>query len=198
MSFIKFVKTTRMSNNHLYDFFRKLDQDGVMLSYKGFISPELISCILKIVENKLESSEVNPRPRKKVYNVLVESLQNLYHHVDADPNSNDLQSAESRSVIVSVIQSHSTYYIQTGNFITSDHLATLLSKVDALNQMDELQLKTLYQQRLSAAVISEKGTAGLGLIDMARKSGNKLEYWVSEINPNYSFLCVQIKINKEK
>jgi hypothetical protein len=168
-----------------------------MLSYKGFISPELISCILKIVEDKLNHSEENSRTRKKVYNVLVESLQNLYHHVDDDPNSIYSDSNESRSVIVSVVQSHNTYFIQTGNFITHEHLSELLTKIDVLNQMNDWELKSLYQQRLSSAAISEKGTAGLGLIDMVRKSGNKLEYWVSEINPDCSFLCVQIKINKE-
>jgi hypothetical protein len=187
-----------MSNNQLYDFFRKLDQDGVMLSYKGFVSPELISCILKIVEDKLNHSEENPRTRKKVYNVLVESLQNLYHHVDEDPNAKDLNPEESRSIVVAIVQSHDAYYIQTGNFITLEHLSALLPRIDTLNLMDDLQLKTLYQERLSSAAISEKGTAGLGLIDMVRKSGNKLEYWVSEINPDCSFLCVQIKISKEK
>ena len=186
-----------MSNNQLYDFFRKLNQDGVMLSYKGFISPELISCILKIVEDKLNRCEDNSRTRKKVYNVLVESLQNLYHHVDEDPNSKYSNSEESRSVIVSVVQSHNAYYIQTGNYITHDHLSVLLTRIDALNQMNDWELKSLYQHRLSSAAISDKGTAGLGLIDMVRKSGNKLEYWVSEINPDCSFLCVQIKINKE-
>jgi hypothetical protein len=186
-----------MSNNQLYDFFRKLDQDGVILSYKGFISPELISCILKIVEAKLHQLEENSRTRKKVHNVLVESLQNLYHHVDADPNSIYSDSNENRSVIVSVVQSHNAYYIQTGNFITQEHLSELLPRIDGLNEMDDSRLKSLYQQRLSSAAISEKGTAGLGLIDMVRKSGNKLEYLVSEINPECSFLCIQIKINKE-
>jgi hypothetical protein len=186
-----------MPNNQLYDFFRKLDQNGVLLSYKGFISPELIASVLKIVEEKLEHTENNPRIRKKVYNVLVESLQNLFHHVDSDPNSDASTLNESREVVVSVVNDRNSYFIQTGNFINSDKLNELLEKIDLLNQLNNEELKILYQQRLNSAVISEKGTAGLGLIDMSRKSGNKIEYSVSGINPEVSFLCMQIKISKE-
>jgi HJR/Mrr/RecB family endonuclease len=187
-----------MPNNQLYDFFRQLDQDGVVLSYKGYISPELIASILKIVEDKLENTEHNSVIRKKVYNILVESLQNLYHHVDSNPNSADSFAHESRSVIVSVIKERNTYFIQTGNFIKNESLNTLLQKIDVLNELNVEELKSLYQQRLNAAVISDKGTAGLGLIDMLRKSGNKIEYAVTKINSEVSFLCVQIKINSEK
>jgi hypothetical protein len=184
-----------MPNNHLYDFFRQLDEDGVMLSYKGLISSELIASLLKIVEDKLEKTEQSTVLRKKVYHILVESLQNLYHHGDANPDSMDAVSKISQSAVVSVIKEQNTYYIQTGNFIKNEPLITLLQKINALNELNADELKSLYQQRLNSAVISEKGTPGLGLIDMLRKSGNKIEYSVTKINSIYSFLCIQIKIN---
>lgn len=42
--------------------------------------------------------------------------------------------------------------------------------------------------------ISNKGGAGLGLIEMARKSGNKLDFDFSDINDNYSYFYMGTKV----
>ena len=38
----------------------------------------------------------------------------------------------------------------------------------------------------------EKGGAGLGIIDLARKSGNKLNYEFNKVSNEYSFFCLTI------
>jgi hypothetical protein len=48
---------------------------------------------------------------------------------------------------------------------------------------------------LSNGTLSSKGTAGLGMIDIARKSGNKLEYQFLPIDDKNSFFCLTIKID---
>ena len=62
-----------------------LDIRGAILYFKGNIDSEMINKVLDSVEGRLLTSRENPRLRKKVYNVLVESLQNLYHHADNVP-----------------------------------------------------------------------------------------------------------------
>jgi hypothetical protein len=47
----------------------------------------------------------------------------------------------------------------------------------------------LNHQRLSA-----KGGGGLGLVDIARKSGNKLEYQFDQYNDNYFFYSLTISV----
>ena len=61
--------------------------------------------------------------------------------------------------------------------------------------MDKDEFKNYYQDVLSNGTLSEKGTAGLGMIDIARKSGNKLEYQFLPINDTNSFFCLNIKID---
>ena len=66
----------------IYDFYEKMEDGKIMLSFKGEITSELLTSILKILESKLDNIGDEPKLRKKVYNVLVECLQNLYHHND--------------------------------------------------------------------------------------------------------------------
>jgi hypothetical protein len=54
----------------------------IVLKYKGNIDSDVINHVLDTVEGKMVEVNEQSKLRKKVYNVLVESLQNLYHHVD--------------------------------------------------------------------------------------------------------------------
>jgi hypothetical protein len=62
--------------------FEQMSLGEVVVSYKGSINADVIADTLSLVEVKLENSEVHNSIKKKLYNVLVEGLQNLYHHVD--------------------------------------------------------------------------------------------------------------------
>ena len=66
-------------------YFSDLSGGNPILYYKGNIDSDLINKVLDTVEEKLISSNEHPRLRKRVYNVLVESLQNLYECLAGQP-----------------------------------------------------------------------------------------------------------------
>jgi hypothetical protein len=66
----------------------------VILYYKGNIDSDVINHVLDTVEDKMVQVNEHAKLRKKVYNVLVESLQNLYHHVDKVPDDFDTMFAD--------------------------------------------------------------------------------------------------------
>ena len=59
-----------------------MERDYVLLAFKGSITSELLSSVFQIMESKMEDLKDAPKIRKRVFNVLVECLQNLYHHID--------------------------------------------------------------------------------------------------------------------
>ena len=67
------------------EYFDELTTSDVILSFKGSITSDMINNVLDTVESKLTEDDEDPKIRKKMYNVLVESLQNLYHHIDDLP-----------------------------------------------------------------------------------------------------------------
>ena len=66
------------------------------------------------------------------------------------------------------------YSIITGNYILSANVEALKSKLDRINLMSKDELKEYYKEILNNDTFSEKGGGGLGMIDIARKSGQKL------------------------
>jgi hypothetical protein len=144
------------------------------------------------MESKMESYEEKPKVKKKVFNVLVECLQNLYHHIDKDAENE--VSAQDNSALLMISKSVNDYKIMTGNYMETAHVEGLKEKLELVNSMNKLELKTYYKEVLSNGARSDKGTAGLGMIDIARKSGQKLEFDFETVENGLTFFSLTVKV----
>ena len=167
-----------------------MDEENVILSFKGVVTADLLTSILQIMESRMESSNESPRVRKKVFNVLVECLQNLYHHADDYPDG--------RTALVMIAKEGNAFTVRTGNYIDNERAEDLKERLKIINTMDKEGLKEYYQNSLESSVVSSKGTAGLGMIDIARKSGQKLDYNFMSVDESCSFFTLNIKITTKK
>ena len=179
---------------HFDDYYQGLHNGDVLLAYKGSITAEWINSVLESVESKLETKSEDSKIKKKMYNVLVEGLQNLFHHVEVLPE--DFEEKFSRKFGVVVIKKvNESYIISLGNFIEIDKSRYLRDKIDKINSLSEEELKDMYKFILNHQKLSAKGGGGLGLLDMARKTGNRLEYSFYDYNSRFSFFNLDIKIS---
>lgn len=176
----------------IYDFYDKMERNHILLSFKGDITSELLTSILQIMESKLENFQEEPKVKKKVYNVLVECLQNLYHHMDEVDTGN---SDRTRSAIFMIGKLDNKYTIITGNYIRTENVKGLDERLQEINALSQDELKEYYKKVLANGEMSAKGGGGLGMIDIARKTGQKLNYNFMPIDDKYSFFSLNIKIS---
>jgi hypothetical protein len=175
----------------IYEYYQKMHSKNIILAYKGNVSGDVFNCILQLAENKLEKIELRAKVKKKVFNILVEILQNIYHHFD---DSNQVKE-DYFSVLFLLSKVGSDYKIITGNHIELSKVDALKEKIDAINSMSEEELKTVYREQLNHGGVSDKGGAGLGILDIVRKSGEKVKYEFKEVNSDYSFFSMQVKVS---
>ncbi|MBK9283315.1 MAG: hypothetical protein IPM51_03255 [Sphingobacteriaceae bacterium] len=180
----------------VFDIYEKMERNNILLSFKGEITSDLLTSILQIMENKMENLQEEPKMRKKVYNVLVECLQNLYHHLDdvAEGQTND----KIRSAIFMIGKMDNKYSIFTGNYILNENIHGLKNRLDEVNSLNKEELKEYYKKVLNNGEMSLKGGGGLGMIDIARKTGEKLDYNFLEIDNKVSFFTLNIKITQQQ
>ncbi len=176
------------------EYYSKLNGNDVLIAYKGNVSSELISNVLEVVEARMDDYSEDSKIRKKVYNVLVESLQNLYHHIDVLPVELQKNFDEKFGILV-VSRVENKYKISTGNFIESHRVPQLKGKIDKINSMTPDELKDMYKFILNHQRLSDKGGGGLGLVDIARKTGNTLDYKFNKYNDEYSFFNLDVFID---
>ncbi len=178
---------------NLSEYYSNLSKGNVVLAYKGSITSEMINDILEGVERKLEEADEDSKLRKRIYNILVESLQNLFHHIEVS-HEGITEDLEPKFGVFAVIKDGNLYRIITGNFINSRRIKFLKEKIDKINSLSKDELKDMYKFILNHQRLSAKGGGGLGLVDIARKSGNKLEYEFFNYNDDYSFFNLTISV----
>jgi hypothetical protein len=176
------------------EYYSRLNGGDVLMAFKGNISSELISNVLEVVESRMEDHSENSKIRKKVYNVLVESLQNLYHHIEVLPEDMRKEYDEKFGILV-VSRVANQYRISTGNFIRHDRVDVLKNKIDKINSMDKDELKDMYKFILNHQRLSDKGGGGLGLVDIARKTGNRLDYTFDKFDDRFYFFNLDVFID---
>lgn len=174
-----------------------MERNNILLSFKGEITSDLLTSILQIMENKMDNMQEEPKMKKKVYNVLVECLQNLYHHLD-EISEVDLESEKIRSAIFTIGKIDNKYSIITGNYILNENINGLKNRLDEVNSLSKEELKEYYKKVLNNGEMSLKGGGGLGMIDIARKTGEKLEYNFLEIDNKVSFFTLNIKVSNQQ
>jgi len=140
-----------------------------------------------------KTCEEKPKVTKKIYNVLVECLQNLYHHLDAVKYNGQVK-ADEKFAMFSVKKVGNSYNVATGNFVKNTKLQLLRDRIEQLNSMTSDQVKDLYKIVLNNEEYSDKGGGGLGMIDIVKRTESKIEYSFDKLNDEYSFFYFNINM----
>lgn len=160
----------------------KMMKERLMFVYRGVVTNENSSSLLMLLEKEMENSEFGFVGRKRLFMFVLESLQNVSRHSDHN------QYSEMSLVVYS--KTDAGYTVTTGNVIESDKIDGLKARLDEINNLDSEEIRSVYRQMLSTAEFSSKGGAGLGLIEMAKKTGNKLDYDFINIDDKFSYFIL--------
>ncbi len=87
------------------------------------------------------------------------------------------------------------YSLQTGNYLPSEKVSSIQSRLDEINSVAPDELRGLYKRVLNEQEFSDKGTGGLGFIDIARKTGGeKLRYKFQPVTDDVSYFTFQVRL----
>jgi hypothetical protein len=172
---------------------RMMADSNVNMIWCGHISPDIGKEVLSFTETKLNEEDVELKLKRRVFSILVELLENVAKYSPG-------KEAESQfGMPVAIIKlTGQTYSITTGNLILNSQIHHLKEKIDIINKYDKAGLKEFFIKSLSGQTINSDSTGNMGLIDMARKSGSKLDYQFEKINNLYSYYIVTVNVSDRK
>ncbi|OFX22221.1 MAG: hypothetical protein A2033_06990 [Bacteroidetes bacterium GWA2_31_9] len=186
------ITTIRGFLDHIYNKNYAPIESQISLIYEGEITHQIMKAFTSMTETSLEKHEESSSVSKRVFHVMVECLQNIGKHADAE----DIREPEIKRGIFLICKSEDKYNVITGNFIDHSKLDGLKKMLENINTLDKEGLKELYKTQIKAGSISDKGGAGLGFIDIARKTGEKLQYDFIEVTENTSFFVLKSTVSR--
>ncbi|MFW5644282.1 MAG: SiaB family protein kinase [Bacteroidota bacterium] len=178
------------SLKHFFGFHEIMKNNEVILVYAGDFSQQLTKTLLAFTEKKFSIDELEDIVRRKIFNIMVEMLQNI------SKNAVNHESENGHSPIFMIGETEDDYLLITSNRMSNQGIPTLKNRLDEVNSLNADGLKKLYKQVRLNGSFSEIGGAGIGIIDMARKSGNKLVYYFEELDSNHSMFSLLITVSK--
>jgi hypothetical protein len=174
-------------------FFDKIKNDKFCLLYNGSFSDDITHKFIELSEYNLNSSEDLSRMKNKVSFLMAECFQNIVRHGE----EKNTESHQYLPGYFSTRNAGATYFITSGNLISKNNIGKLEDQLKHVNSLNIDELKGLYRNVIENREFSDKGGAGLGLIEMARKSGHRIEYSFDNYDEDFSFFYSQIKLSKE-
>jgi hypothetical protein len=188
---IKTPVTQQTSLKHYFDFHQLVKENNIIFLYASDFSQELTKTLLAFTEKKLSFEELEDIVRKKIFNIMVEMLQNI------SKNAIDKEDASSEHLpIFMIAETEDAFYLISSNKILTQDIEKIQNRIDEVNRLDSAGLKQLYKETRLNNAFSKIGGAGIGIIDMARKSGNRLNYNFQNINGEHAMFSLLITISK--
>lgn len=176
-------------HNFIYDLLHGTADEDLNYIYRGEFNSDITNYILSLAEKNIVESKIQGRTKKRVFHIMVESIQNITRHQDfSDENL-------SQTAFFAIQKNGPVFYITTGNIINKEDIEPLRIKLENLNSLSKNELTQTYLEVLNDGKISSKGGAGLGLIEIVRKSGNKLIYDFKNMSQEKAFIYMHSFIN---
>ena len=103
---------------YIYDLHQAMRDQHLILLYEGEFTQESIKSVLAMAERNMDSTAENSGTKRKVFNVMVECLQNIVKHSD------ELQSEgyADPSAVFMIGRTDSHFIISSGNPIKNDNI----------------------------------------------------------------------------
>lgn len=177
------------SISNIYD---EMMDNGFSLVYLGEFSHEITKMFTAMAESDMEKHSEERSVQRKVYHVMVETLQNMNKHSD------EIKDRNVGNGLFIIGKKADTYYVITSNRVAKKHKDKLEQSLITVNSASIDELKEMYKKQIKEGRISEKGGAGLGLIDIARKTGEPLNFQFLPLDDDYFFFILKVEINAKK
>lgn len=162
-------RQTRDQVSELQQFFT--DQ-RVMICFNGPNSQTLIEEIGKALKQYIGATADHPSTVMDVFSVYIEMTQNIRNY--AALHGYDVPRASATVIIATQPDGH--YSVTAANRVEAADGEALLKRIAFLSQLDKAELKRCYKEQLRQSQRSlAPGTAGLGLIEMARRCSEPLQ-----------------------
>lgn len=180
--------------NLINDQYSKFLAKEIILAYDGDVTHQIMKAFTNLVEAKLENEKEKETVIRRLYHVLVECLQNINKHAEII-HTEDGEYFPGRGALM-VSKSETFYRVITVNIIRNSLVNTLNKFLVEINPLSNEELNTLYKQQLLEGKLSSKGGAGLGFIDIRRKTENLMEFKFIKNDENTSFFLFNVIISR--
>lgn len=173
----------------LYDSF---EEHGISLVYVGQFNHTITKVFTALTGDETELQNEPKTVQRTLHHTMIEILQNMTKH-----SNNMFHDISLGKGLFMLGKKNDAYHIITTNIVDGKQEEALTDTINDLNASSQDDLKSMYKKQLREGKISGKGGAGLGLIDIARKTGNPLDYMFFPAENDKKYFVLKVSVDSK-
>ena len=124
---------------------------------------------------------------------MIEALENVFKYHEYYENEKEL--IDRYPPEISIAKLNDSFSISVSNPVRKSDVAVLKKRLTEINTLDKQGIKQKYKEIITNGEFSEKGGAGLGIVEMAKITDSQLDFSFSKMNDKFDNYRIILKIN---
>lgn len=178
-----------------YSLYQALRGDRSVFAYSGAFHDEHTGRLIALGEAAV-NGEGRGTARGRLAFIMVEAYQNILRHRAVLPPQ--VERGEGRSLFLLRCGADGHQVVVAVNPVKKSDVTGLRSSLHRLHGMDPSQLKNLFLSGLQRAPDQPRRGAGLGLIEMARRSGSDLGYMLRGLGEDHELFILAVRLGSDR
>lgn len=164
------------------------ESDNTVLTYNGPLEYK----VLYIMGNYIRQLGGNGAISKKLFSIFMELAQNIAYYSADSIRVNSDQDMGVGLIMLQKFDDH--YLLTTGNKLKKPQLKKLQERLRQINASDHHKLRELKRNQRKEPSTTRTGGGNIGLIKVALASTKPIELKSYEMDENYSFISIAVKV----
>ena len=162
-------------------------KEGILMCFNGPFSHSIIEEMGNAIKNYLAAENIARMAVQDVFAVYIEMTQNARNYMV----SKQIPTEDTGSATILISRLGDSYAVTSGNVVLKEDIEALVARIETINALEPDALKKAIRQQLRCEPQPGALGAGIGLMEMAKRSPSKLEFSIREINERYSFFTLK-------
>jgi len=177
----------------------QLRDAGIIFTYCGYVTENVLAGVGDALKQKLLVEETDTKTARSVFAVFVEQTQNIIRYSaekseQASSNGEATPPSELSYGIMTVSREGDAFVIKAGNLIEKADVDRLREKLEQIQKADKDELKAMYKETLKGETPEGSKGAGVGFIEIARRSSRPIKFDFTDVDSRFSFFALETEI----
>ena len=176
----------------LFQLREQFSKKGIMMCFNGPFSHSIIEEMGTAIKNHLATENIARVAVQDVFAVYIEMTQNARNYLAR----REIPTGDTGSATIMIAKKDDAYVVTSGNVILREDMGELTAHIDAINALDPDGLKKEIRRQLRNELPPGAVGAGIGLMEMAKRSSAGLAYSVRGIDERFVFFTLKVQVQQ--
>jgi hypothetical protein len=166
-------------------------EQNCFLTYVGYMSEGILESFGQNLRQRMQSLTMRPGQKRHVFSLFIELMQNIIRYGDEGQPLPAGQANHAGYGMLAVSREDDDICIMGGNYISSARAKAISQRLDALAASSQDELRRIFMKTLRQPKEHDSKGAGLGLIEIMRRSKSPPQYHMAHSHDGSVFFMIK-------